>query len=691
MTDQLNLANLWPEFTAITGWPQTAEQLSAIFVGILLAVAITFFLISLGYLFQALKRVRWLLKLLKNETSTSVVSNRQELIEKAQKVTHDGGHLWLEFDETLIEAERADGIHLHNTLDASYFFNAASLANGITHSRMLAAVPGFLTALGVIGTFIGLQLGLSELNIGNNTEIEEMKNGLAHVISGASIAFMTSVWGVFLSVVFNFIEKVLERWARWRISNLQNRVDRLFPRLSAECQLQRIAQDGEQTRESLQGMAERIGEKMQESLLEATAGIQAGLESSLEKIMAPAINKLVDETSDGNQKALESLVETFLAKFSEQGTQQGQAMNEASAKVNDAIDGLNTTMSAFINKLEASQNASGEREKELVSTISLQVSQLVDQSNEQKRILTEFVEQQLNGLSDQFNQRQAAAERREQEFSDSMSKQLTELIEITNNQNKQMSGFIESQLSGLSNQFMEREKLSAERDQQRSQTFIEQTNAMKAGTDTLLQRVNDGFKTQLESADQIISQGKALQSSVESSVHASAQATESMKASAMELRSASENMNVFGSHIREAGNQLSGAVTSAVDSTKDLAQQNQLSSERMEKLREQLVSDITEFNRVTENIQSLLNSANTTFTQMKDHQNAYLSGLNANVDELSKNMTKLLTDYASQANAQTERHLGVWANHTTQYAQQMNNAAQALSGVVDEIEVKLGR
>ncbi|OWO66372.1 hypothetical protein B2J68_19900, partial [Vibrio cholerae] len=51
------------------------------------------------------------------------------------------------------------------------------------------------------------------------------------------------------------------------------------------------------SRESLQGLAEKIGEKMQESLIQATQGIQQGLESSLEKIMAPAINKLVDETS----------------------------------------------------------------------------------------------------------------------------------------------------------------------------------------------------------------------------------------------------------------------------------------------------------------------------------------------------------------------------------------------------------
>lgn len=143
---------------------------------------------------------------------------------------------------------------------------------------MIAVVPGFLTALGVIGTFVGLQLGLSDLNIAGNVDVNEMKNGVAGVINGAKIAFMTSVWGVLLSVAFNFIEKILEQIIRKKIKSLQNRIDRMFPRLSAEYQLQSIANNSQQSRESLQGLAEKIGEKMQESLIQATQGIQQGLE-----------------------------------------------------------------------------------------------------------------------------------------------------------------------------------------------------------------------------------------------------------------------------------------------------------------------------------------------------------------------------------------------------------------------------
>ncbi|WP_419652970.1 anti-phage ZorAB system protein ZorA [Thiolapillus sp.] len=339
---KINLSGLLPDFHSLGVYPETVEQLSAQFVALLIAVAVLFLFISLLALFKANLRINWVRKLIKNETSQSVVMNRQELRDRAIKVKNNAGHLWMEFDETLIEAKVGNEYHLHNIYDASHFFNSSTLASGITESRMLAAVPGFLTALGVIGTFVGLQLGLSELNIGNDAAIQEMKAGLAHVISGAKIAFMTSVWGVTLSVLFNFSEKWFESFVRSRIHRLQVRIDELFPRFSAEIQLQKIAEDGAEARESLQGLAERIGEKMQESLIEATSGIQQGLEASLEKIMAPAINKLVNETADGSQKALEQLVEGFLDKFGEQGESQRQAMDAASKGVGDALSEVAT-------------------------------------------------------------------------------------------------------------------------------------------------------------------------------------------------------------------------------------------------------------------------------------------------------------------------------------------------------------
>jgi len=210
-------------------------------------------------------------------------------------------NLWLEFNETLIEVSEDDNIKLYNTYDAAHFFNSNTLAGRITNNRFISAVPGFLTAVGVIGTFVGLVTGLEGLNLSGDVSVDEMKVGIGSVIDGAKTAFITSICGVLLGVVFNIIEKWIEQNFESRIARLQIKIDRIFPRKNPEDQLQLIVQNSFASREALQGLAEKIGSKMQETMQQATQGMSDTLTKTLTEIMAPAINKLVDTTSEGNQ------------------------------------------------------------------------------------------------------------------------------------------------------------------------------------------------------------------------------------------------------------------------------------------------------------------------------------------------------------------------------------------------------
>lgn len=627
--NKLNLAGLFPDFGTLGAYPETAEQLSALFVTVLITVATLFLCVSILSLLKANLRTNWIRKLLNNETSTSVVMNRRGLLDKASEVRHSAGHLWKEFDETLIEAKVGDEVHLHNIYDASHFFNSSTLARGITESRMLAAVPGFLTALGVIGTFVGLQLGLSELNIGNDVAVQVMRDGLAGVINGAKIAFMTSVWGVTLSVLFNFSEKWLESIARARIHRLQVRIDDLFPRFISEAQLQKIAEDGAESRESLQGMAERIGEKMQESLLEATSGIQQGLEASLEKIMAPAINKLVDETADGSQKALEKLVQGFLDKFGEQGETQRQAMDVASKGVGDAISSMNQTLEGFIRNLDQNQSAAAEREQKLTEHISSQVDELVERNSKHGELLAAVTKHQIEKIIETLEQSQQAQEGRETQLGEKFDRVVSGMGESIDRH------------TSASNSLMEQ-----------GRALQQHVETSQLNLETLAQGINDG---------------------------------------ATELRAAASQLKEYGEGVKQSSQQLSSVIQDAARSTADLASENKKSTIAVGQIHQKISNDIENLKGVIEKLESVVQAADSTFNHLEEHQKSYLAALKQNVQELAEQGAQLLSDYAEQANAQTADHLSIWAKHTTAYAEQMNEAARALSTVVDEIEDKLSR
>lgn len=739
-TKQIDLTWLIPEFSKLTFLPQNGAELSTLFIVILIAVAGVFSLTFLYHFFKTQMNLSWLINQLKGLDRDNILHKRDTLFSGAKSKEAGVGHLWLEFDETLVEVKTSNGVFLRNTLDAGHFFNTHTLAKQVTENRLIAAVPGFLTAIGVIGTFVGLQLGLAGLNLGAGASVVEMQVGISNVVDGAKVAFLTSVWGVALSVFFNFGEKWLEQRIRNRIRRLEDSIDRIFPRIRPEDQLQVIAENGTESRETLQGLAEKIGEKMQEAMVTATQGIQSSLEKSLSEIMAPAINKLVDETSQGNQKALEGLLQKFMDGFGAQGTQQRQALDDVSSKVNDSVDAMRNSMTEFVSQLKNSQLDSGEREKELISSISHQVSQLVEESNSISKQLTSFVEQQVTELSTSLGKHEQSSAKREQELVSKISEQVSELVTGSQEQGKMLTSFVEKQVSGLSNTFAEREQSSAQREQELVSKISEQVSELVTGsreqgetltnfvksqlsevvesfndrekrtasleqtraenieaqsiaignlTSDLIASVEKTIKDQVQSSSALIEQGRSLQTSVESSVHASAQSSQAMKESALELRVSAENMRDLSSHLSDAGSKLSNAIKDAVDSTRELSQQNQLSAENMENLRTQLMTDVGRFDQLTVQLTSMLSSAENTFSELKISHHDFITQFKLEVGSLSSQMTRLLEDYASQANATTAEHLKVWSDSVTQYSTQMTSAVKALSNVVDSMEEKL--
>ncbi len=67
---------------------------------------------------------------------------------------------------------------------------------------LVSQVPGMLTSLGILGTFIGLLIGIR--GIGFST-VNDALTSVQTLLSGIQIAFYTSIAGVILSLIFNIL------------------------------------------------------------------------------------------------------------------------------------------------------------------------------------------------------------------------------------------------------------------------------------------------------------------------------------------------------------------------------------------------------------------------------------------------------------------------------------------------------
>ncbi len=95
------------------------------------------------------------------------------------------------------------------------FFGFDVMYHHMGYRTLMDMGAGIHVSLGVLGTFVGLSVGLAELHIGNT---EALRSGISSLLDGMKVAFYTSVWGVLLSLMWTMFD-------RWISSTLERNID----------------------------------------------------------------------------------------------------------------------------------------------------------------------------------------------------------------------------------------------------------------------------------------------------------------------------------------------------------------------------------------------------------------------------------------------------------------------------------
>lgn len=717
----LSLSSLVPDFGRILE-VTTSSGLSAMVVAVLAGVWLYGIIYALRAYMTARSDVRGLAKLLKDISRENLSQQRRELSRRASE-SPSTGNLWREFDESLVLVERTD--RLYNTIDAPHFFNTHTLARGLTENRLLAAMPGILTAIGVIGTFAGLQMGLSSLSIsaadGMSSanpamEVQQLKDGIFSMIAGASIAFMTSFWGVLLSVLFTAGEKFLERKVRGKINELQNLIDYLYPRITAEQTLVNIESSSKVSEEKLAELDEKIGHRLQEAMSQATESIREGISASLSEVLAPAIKQLVEGANSGSERAFESLINEFMSKMGNAGEQQQQALaattqsmdsaatrisggvNELIGKLDTVLDGNKVTVESFKSVADANAAAVTElkaladglrsstealdRHTQGFSTASTALEGAVTSSG----VLIADSATALEGINaahaasiDQLQSIYGAiADLKERldnvggkagDQIDAAQAQLAELIKLVQGQ---MNNF-ESNMTSFS--ATQQEALA-----KTTESMGKASSGVTERVEALLERVNATLTTSAES--------------VESFKHvASANAT-----AATQLKTVADTMSSSANALASHKEAIANATTTLNHTTTEAGKRIQQAADALGIISSAQTESTTQIRLISEQIQqvgqqlaSAGSKADEGLTKVNEHFTHVASAMEKHIQDLERELTNLLENYAARVQDQTTDRLNGWNMQTQEYISAMSDAVSALSSVVDDIETKTRR
>ena len=346
----------------LPSWGQaTEDQILLIFVSIIGLV----FLLSVFYFgWKTIRRQRLIKRLAEEVKKYNGSDNRpaQPSIKQQlkEKFDHKGEltEAWREFEDSLITQSYNENQIVYKTDEASLFFSDERLLDQHLNLRFWNSVPALLVGLGILGTFVGLVWGLIPFSNVDFANTDQIREAIKELLSGVSTAFVTSVWGMLASILFNGLEK----WGIGRVSRaiaaLQRSLDQVFTLTRAEEIAMRQQDELEQQTAVLKSVstdfADAVKSAMEpgrQEIIQELRGFPLILSNALKTELVPRLDNLnAAVTESRNQGTLER--RKIIEKLQELPTDFINAMKPSLDKLNEVVEALRDQKTELVPRLD---------------------------------------------------------------------------------------------------------------------------------------------------------------------------------------------------------------------------------------------------------------------------------------------------------------------------------------------------
>lgn len=326
------------------------------------------------------------------------IENYESIKNNISKIPHIC-YIWNEFCETLIiERNKSEQIiSIKNTAQVEVYINKESIISQQTNMIALETIPGVLTGLGLAGTFIAITFALMDFKIDNNS--------IAHMISGLSVKFYSSLAGIITAIIYTIMKNVLCSELEKELIKIQNKLNKILPKQTIENYLANIDK-----RIYLQTQLNKRNLELFDNLLKKLDTIQIVTDNKLNDIY----KEIEDQTGS---------LKSFLTDmdFSD------AIKNAISESISNAKPDLIDAISISLDKLDEVKN-------ETFGKLEIMQNQLISTLEELRSNLSNSITNSLNNSLNKLNEVIADLKNIKQESSASLVENLVnELKNIFSN------------------------------------------------------------------------------------------------------------------------------------------------------------------------------------------------------------------------------------------------------------------
>ena len=220
--------------------------------------------------------------------------------------------IWRKYQRTLISIPGNDGLEKYSTVESESYFSVAAFTEGMK-GGLWSGLAGTFTGIGILGTFIGLTIGLAGVDTSSTGALSSSISGL---LGGMSTAFVTSIFGIVSAIVFGVWHSQNMKRFGDAVSRFTDALDQVFIRKSVE---------------------EILLEELAESRAQRAAMEQLSTDMAIS--ICDHLPDVLDQLAERMDSAMKGNLDTMLAGLSERQDKQTEQLMQISSNTNSLVIG----------------------------------------------------------------------------------------------------------------------------------------------------------------------------------------------------------------------------------------------------------------------------------------------------------------------------------------------------------------
>lgn len=482
--------------------------------------------------------------------------------------------IWRKYQRTLISIPGKDGLEKYSTVESESYFSVTAFTEGMK-GGLWSGLAGTFTGIGILGTFIGLTIGLAGVDTSSTGALSSSISGL---LGGMSTAFVTSIFGIVSAIIFGVWHSQNMKRFGDAVSRFTDALDQVFIRKSVEeILLEELAESRAQ-----RAAMEQLSTDMAISICDHLPDVLDQLAEKMDSAMKGNLDTMLVGLSERQDKQTEQLMQIssntrslVSGGFDQLGDVLKKGVGQGAEELGNSLKNLSSDIASLAEGirdiLDRSMKASSEANQKTLDALNEAISKMnetmegmankqTEETDKNIQKMTALMEEMKTTMKDIFDEMAASAKEQRTEIgkiAKDNADQTKENLGAINASVKELMAEIADQMQQMQSMMDTHEKHMQETLDQMRQAVSSSGNVVNAAGKTV-EAAGKTVKVFVEAADDVSMKLKTAAEPLQKAAEPLQQAAASMDSGVQVLAQSITKQQADAKSVAESMQKISG-------------------------------------------------------------------------------------------------------------------------------------